>query len=122
MVRDSDEIFSYKATAFFHTSSFSNLNIPVSVSPLWLCLKSLSLSFLPAPIARVAEIAGDRALRHFRNHRQAALVLRGDDAARELIDDCFSNPLTAQLLARVCLIDHEIEEFANLAIGKTQPR
>src|SRR5438477_12822836 len=102
MVRDSDEIFSYKVTAFFHTSSFSNLNIPVSVSPLCLCLKSLSLSQVsvsPPPIPRVAEIAVDRALRHLGDHRQAALVLRGHDAARDLINECFGNPLSAQLLA-----------------------
>src|SRR5436190_877890 len=73
-----------------------------NVSPLCLCLKSLSLSQVsvsPPPIPRVAEIAVDRALRHLGDHRQAALVLRGHDAARDLINECFGNPLSAQLLA-----------------------
>src|SRR6266511_1903421 len=74
------------------------------------------------PVARVAEIAVNRALRHFGDYRQAAFVLRVHNAARYLVDEYGREPLGTQFLTRIALIDHEVEEFINLTVGKSQLR
>src|ERR1043165_2038332 len=115
MLLESRDMSPYRSTAFFQTSSLSNLNMSAA--------KSLSLSqisVLLPPVSGVPEVAVDGALRDFGDDGEAAFEMGVHDTLVHLIDEPLVEARVDELRARIALIDHEVKQPVDVAVAEAQ--
>src|SRR6202035_5539004 len=79
-------------------------------------------SALASPVARVAEIAVNRARGEFGDHGKTTLVLVLTDPAHDLGDECLVESLPLQFVDRVAALDEVVEQLIDHAVLETELR